>query len=97
MQETMRGSSSTSWPLRRPTLDELFLRLTRSWCRSTGGLGHRCGAAAGGLGPGRINEGELRAAIGAGWRIDSLARDHFNINPALGTPPLKPGSPTPPG
>jgi SAM-dependent methyltransferase len=37
-------------------------------------------------GPRRINEGELRAALAAGWRIDSLARGRFDINPGLGTP-----------
>jgi len=37
-------------------------------------------------GPRRINEGELRAALAADWRIDSLARDRFEINPGLGTP-----------
>ena len=37
-------------------------------------------------GPRRVTEGELRAAFGIGWRIDSLAPDHFAINPGLGTP-----------
>ena len=37
-------------------------------------------------GPRRITEGALRAAFTAGWRIDSLARDRFDINPGLGTP-----------
>jgi SAM-dependent methyltransferase len=36
-------------------------------------------------GPRRVTEGELRAAFGSGWRIDSLARDRFDINPGLGT------------
>jgi SAM-dependent methyltransferase len=36
-------------------------------------------------GPRRVTEGELRAALAAGWRIDSLARDRFDINPGLGT------------
>ena len=36
-------------------------------------------------GPRRITESELRAAFGAGWRIGSLAADHFDINPGLGT------------
>jgi SAM-dependent methyltransferase len=35
-------------------------------------------------GPRRITEGELRAALTAGWRIDSLARSRFDINPGLG-------------
>ena len=35
-------------------------------------------------GPRRISEGELRAAFGSGWRIDSLARDRFDINPGFG-------------
>lgn len=35
-------------------------------------------------GPHRITEGELRAAFGTGWRIDSLAPDYFEINPGLG-------------
>jgi len=34
-------------------------------------------------GPRRITEGELRAAFGSGWRIDSLAPDRFDINPGL--------------
>ena len=37
-------------------------------------------------GPRRVTEGELRAAFGSGWRIDSLAPDRFDINPGLGTP-----------
>jgi SAM-dependent methyltransferase len=37
-------------------------------------------------GPRRVTEGELRAAFGSGWRIDSLAADRFDINPGLGTP-----------
>ncbi len=37
-------------------------------------------------GPRRVTEGELRAALAAGWHIASLARDHFDINPGLGTP-----------
>ena len=39
----------------------------------------------GDFGPRRVSEGELRAAFGSGWRIDSLAADHFDINPGLGT------------
>ena len=35
-------------------------------------------------GPRRVTEGELRAAFGSGWRIDSLAPDRFDINPGLG-------------
>jgi SAM-dependent methyltransferase len=31
-------------------------------------------------GPRRVTEGELRAAFGSEWRIDSLARAHFDIN-----------------
>ncbi|MGA2932619.1 MAG: class I SAM-dependent methyltransferase [Acidimicrobiales bacterium] len=37
-------------------------------------------------GPRRVTEGELRAAFGSGWRIDSLTPDRFDINPGLGTP-----------
>jgi SAM-dependent methyltransferase len=37
-------------------------------------------------GPRRVTEGELRAAFGSGWRVDSLTPDHFDINPGLGTP-----------
>ena len=37
-------------------------------------------------GPRRVTEGELRAAFGSGWRIDSLAPDRFDINPGLDTP-----------
>jgi SAM-dependent methyltransferase len=36
-------------------------------------------------GPRRVTEGELRAAFSSGWRIESLAPDHFDINPGLGT------------
>jgi SAM-dependent methyltransferase len=36
-------------------------------------------------GPRRITEGELRAAFGSGWRIESLVPDRFDINPGLGT------------
>ncbi len=37
-------------------------------------------------GPRRVTEGELRAAFGSGWRIDSLTPDRFDINPGLGSP-----------
>jgi SAM-dependent methyltransferase len=37
-------------------------------------------------GPRRVTEGELRAAFGSGWRIDSLTPDHFDINPGVGFP-----------
>jgi len=37
-------------------------------------------------GPRRVTEGELRAAFGYGWRIDSLSPDRFDINPGLDTP-----------
>ncbi len=37
-------------------------------------------------GPRRVTDGELRAAFGSGWRIDSLTADRFDINPGLGTP-----------
>jgi SAM-dependent methyltransferase len=40
-------------------------------------------------GPRRVTEGELRAAFGSGWRIDSLAADRFDINPGLGTPTVE--------
>jgi SAM-dependent methyltransferase len=36
-------------------------------------------------GPRRVAEGELRAAFGAGWRIESLTADRFYVNPGLGT------------
>lgn len=35
-------------------------------------------------GPRRVAEDELLAAFGAGWRVASLARDHFDINPVPG-------------
>ena len=35
--------------------------------------------------PRRVTEGELRAAFGPGWRIDSLAAEQFDVNPGLGT------------
>ena len=35
-------------------------------------------------GPRRVSEAELRASFGSGWRMDSLARDHFDINPGMG-------------
>jgi SAM-dependent methyltransferase len=35
-------------------------------------------------GPRRVTEGELRAAFGSGWRIESLGPDRFDINPGLG-------------
>ncbi|MGA7833638.1 MAG: hypothetical protein WCA31_00340 [Acidimicrobiales bacterium] len=34
-------------------------------------------------GPRRVTEGELRAAFGSGWRIDSLVPDRFDINPVF--------------
>jgi SAM-dependent methyltransferase len=37
-------------------------------------------------GPHRVTEGELRVAFDSGWRIESLAPDHFDINPGLGIP-----------
>jgi SAM-dependent methyltransferase len=37
-------------------------------------------------GPRRVTEGELRAAFGSEWRIDSLAPDRFEINPDIDTP-----------
>jgi SAM-dependent methyltransferase len=39
----------------------------------------------GAWGPRRVSENELRAAFGPGWRIDTLAPDHFDINPGLGS------------
>jgi SAM-dependent methyltransferase len=36
-------------------------------------------------GPRRVTEGELRAAFGSGWCIDSLVPDRFDLNPGLGT------------
>ncbi len=35
-------------------------------------------------GPRRVTEGELRAAFGSGWRMDSLGAERFDINPGLG-------------
>src|SRR3984957_3284672 len=40
----------------------------------------------GAWGPRRVTEGELRAAFGSGWQIDSLVPDRFDINPGLGAP-----------
>ena len=37
-------------------------------------------------GPRRVSEGELRAAFGSGWRIDSVTPNRFDINPGLDTP-----------
>lgn len=37
-------------------------------------------------GPRRVSEGELRGSFRSGWRIDSLTRVLFDINPGLGTP-----------
>jgi SAM-dependent methyltransferase len=37
-------------------------------------------------GPRRVTEDELRAAFESGWRIDSLTRDRFEINPGLDSP-----------
>ncbi len=37
-------------------------------------------------GPRRVSESQFRAAFGPGWRIDTLARDRFDINPGLGSP-----------
>jgi cyclopropane fatty-acyl-phospholipid synthase-like methyltransferase len=37
-------------------------------------------------GPRRVTEDSLRAAFGSGWRMDSLTRDRFDINPGLGSP-----------
>jgi SAM-dependent methyltransferase len=37
-------------------------------------------------GPRRVSEGELRAAFGSDWRIESLARDRFDINLVPDTP-----------
>ena len=45
-------------------------------------------------GPRRVTEGELRAAFGSGWRIDSLAADRFDMNPGLVPRPPNHGSPT---
>ncbi|HTX00718.1 MAG TPA: class I SAM-dependent methyltransferase, partial [Acidimicrobiales bacterium] len=36
-------------------------------------------------GPRRVTEGELRGAFSAGWRIESLLPDHFDINPGHDT------------
>lgn len=35
-------------------------------------------------GPRRVTEAELRAAFGAGWRIESISPDRFEINPGIG-------------
>ena len=37
-------------------------------------------------GPRRVTEGELRDAFDAGWHIDSLTDERFEINPGMGTP-----------
>lgn len=37
-------------------------------------------------GPRRVTEAELRAAFGPGWRIESLSRSRFEINPGFGSP-----------
>jgi SAM-dependent methyltransferase len=37
-------------------------------------------------GPRRVTEDEIRASFGAGWRIDSLAPDQFDVNPGPWTP-----------
>jgi hypothetical protein len=37
-------------------------------------------------GPRRVTEGELRAAFGSGWCIDSLTPDRFDINSGFGGP-----------
>lgn len=37
-------------------------------------------------GPRRVTEAELRTAFAAGWRIESLDRDQFDINPGFGGP-----------
>ena len=37
-------------------------------------------------GPRRVGEDELRAAFSTGWRIESLVRDSFDINPGFETP-----------
>ena len=36
-------------------------------------------------GPRRVSEEELRAAFASGWRMHSLTRDNFDINPGFGT------------
>lgn len=36
-------------------------------------------------GPRRVGETELRSAFGSGWRIESLIRDRFDINPGFGS------------
>ena len=36
-------------------------------------------------GPRRVSEGDLRAAFGPGWRIDSIAAERFDINPVFDT------------
>ncbi|MGA8369831.1 MAG: methyltransferase domain-containing protein [Acidimicrobiales bacterium] len=36
-------------------------------------------------GPRRVTEGELLAAFGSGWRIDSLTPERFDINPVFGS------------
>lgn len=37
-------------------------------------------------GPRRVSEAELRTAFGKGWRIVSLGRDRFDIDPSVGSP-----------
>lgn len=36
-------------------------------------------------GPRRVTERELRDAFGAGWRIESLSAERFELNPGMGT------------
>ncbi len=36
-------------------------------------------------GPRRVTEGELHAAFGSGWRVETLATDRFDLTPGLGT------------
>jgi SAM-dependent methyltransferase len=37
-------------------------------------------------GPRRVSEEEIRTVFRSAWRIESLARDHFDINPGFDTP-----------
>lgn len=40
-------------------------------------------------GPRRVTEAELRSAFGEGWRMDSLARERFEVNPGFGGPAVE--------
>jgi hypothetical protein len=39
----------------------------------------------GGFGPRRVSQDELREAFAAGWTVESISADSFEINPMQGT------------